>query len=519
MIKTSGYRVSPTEIEEAAFSTGLVEDVVALGVADDELGQRIVLALTWRPDADADELPCSGASRRAAAVHGPRRLYVLNELPRSPNGKYDRTLPREVTRDGRAAAPEPPDSAASIRSRTVTRRRWDPRSTGWPRGSARRRSSPTTGADHPAGGRAARRAAGRGPAVYAVKANPMPAVVQHFAGLVDPLDVASAGEMRVALDTGRDPAAVSFAGPGKTWRARAAVAAGVTIELESPTEAARRRRRATRSGSARASRSGSTRTSRAWLRHADGRRAPAVRRRRRAGARPASNAGDRRRRPRRVPRLRRVPEPPCGGPLARLSAGPSTSSCAWPSYVPGRCALRQPRRWFRHPLPAKDRPLDLAAVGSGLAEVVATTLQPALPDAVFVVELGRYLVGEAGVYVHGGRRPQDLARTSPTSSSTAACTTSSARRGTSARRSGATTLSLSAPGWAGALDRSTDVVGCLCTPLDLLGDRVDVPADVAIGDLVVLFQAGAYGLTASPTAFLGHPRRWRFSSDPRKDRL
>jgi diaminopimelate decarboxylase len=48
------------------------------------------------------------------------------------------------------------------------------------------------------------------------------------------------------------------------------------------------------------------------------------------------------------------------------------------------------------------------------------------------------------------------------------------------------------------------VVGCLCTPLDLLGDRVQVPrADV--GDLVVVFQAGAYGLTASPTAFLSHP--------------
>ena len=48
------------------------------------------------------------------------------------------------------------------------------------------------------------------------------------------------------------------------------------------------------------------------------------------------------------------------------------------------------------------------------------------------------------------------------------------------------------------------VVGCLCTPLDLLGDEVALP-DARIGDLIVLFQAGAYGLTASPTAFLGHP--------------
>jgi Diaminopimelate decarboxylase len=48
------------------------------------------------------------------------------------------------------------------------------------------------------------------------------------------------------------------------------------------------------------------------------------------------------------------------------------------------------------------------------------------------------------------------------------------------------------------------VVGCLCTPLDLLGDNVRLPR-AEIGDLIVLFQAGAYGLTASPTAFLGHP--------------
>ena len=54
------------------------------------------------------------------------------------------------------------------------------------------------------------------------------------------------------------------------------------------------------------------------------------------------------------------------------------------------------------------------------------------------------------------------------------------------------------------IDEAVHVVGCLCTPLDLLGDNVSLPrAD--IGDLIVLFQAGAYGLTASPTAFLGHP--------------
>ena len=48
-----------------------------------------------------------------------------------------------------------------------------------------------------------------------------------------------------------------------------------------------------------------------------------------------------------------------------------------------------------------------------------------------------------------------------------------------------------------------NVVGCLCTPLDRLGDKMLLPA-AEVGDFVVLFQSGAYGLSASPTAFLGH---------------
>ena len=50
---------------------------------------------------------------------------------------------------------------------------------------------------------------------YAMKANPMPAIVQHLANLVDGIDVASVGELRVALDTPILPNQISFAGPGK----------------------------------------------------------------------------------------------------------------------------------------------------------------------------------------------------------------------------------------------------------------------------------------------------------------
>jgi diaminopimelate decarboxylase len=72
---------------------------------------------------------------------------------------------------------------------------------------------------------------------YAIKANPMPAVVQHMAGLVDGFDVASGGELKVVLDTTMPPLQISFAGPGKGERElRQAIAAGIVINLESVRE-------------------------------------------------------------------------------------------------------------------------------------------------------------------------------------------------------------------------------------------------------------------------------------------
>ncbi|SDK96596.1 acyl-CoA ligase (AMP-forming), exosortase A-associated [Nocardioides sp. YR527] len=94
MIKTSGYRVSPTEIEEVAYDTGLVRDAVALGLPDDRLGQRIVLLVTppaGRTEIEADRLLT--ALRRAMPPYMvPSTIDVRPELPRSPNGKFDRVL-------------------------------------------------------------------------------------------------------------------------------------------------------------------------------------------------------------------------------------------------------------------------------------------------------------------------------------------------------------------------------------------------------------------------------------------
>ncbi|ORV90536.1 acyl-CoA ligase (AMP-forming), exosortase A system-associated [Mycolicibacterium iranicum] len=95
MIKTSGYRVSPTEIEDAAYATNLVRDAVALGVEDDVLGQHVVLAVAPAVENfDADAMLAQMKSTLPPYMM-PRSVVVRDAIPRSPNGKLDRNLLRE----------------------------------------------------------------------------------------------------------------------------------------------------------------------------------------------------------------------------------------------------------------------------------------------------------------------------------------------------------------------------------------------------------------------------------------
>ncbi|WP_217428388.1 acyl-CoA ligase (AMP-forming), exosortase A system-associated [Microlunatus speluncae] len=98
MIKTSGYRVSPTEIEEAAYATGMVRDAVALGVADERLGQRIVLLATENGHPLTPTALIAAMRRELPLFQVPSEVIVREELPRSANGKYDRTLIRTELR-------------------------------------------------------------------------------------------------------------------------------------------------------------------------------------------------------------------------------------------------------------------------------------------------------------------------------------------------------------------------------------------------------------------------------------
>jgi acyl-CoA synthetase (AMP-forming)/AMP-acid ligase II len=95
MIKTSGYRVSPTEVEEVAYSTGRVRDAVAIGVPDPQLGQRIVLIVSPADD-DLDAPALKALLKKELPLYMlPREVVVRAELPRSPNGKFDRNLLRQ----------------------------------------------------------------------------------------------------------------------------------------------------------------------------------------------------------------------------------------------------------------------------------------------------------------------------------------------------------------------------------------------------------------------------------------
>lgn len=91
MIKTSGYRVSPSEVEEIIFATGLVADVAAVGVPHPTLGQAIVVVVATASGRDEDSNKIlEECKRQLPTFMVPIRIEYRDALPRNPNGKYDR---------------------------------------------------------------------------------------------------------------------------------------------------------------------------------------------------------------------------------------------------------------------------------------------------------------------------------------------------------------------------------------------------------------------------------------------
>ena len=338
---------------------------------------------------------------------------------------------------------------------------------------------------------------------YAMKANPMPAVVQFMAGLVDGIDVASAGELQVALNAGADPAEISFAGPGKRDpELRQSVAAGVLVNVESMREL------------------------------------PVLAAASQALGLPARVA------------VRVNPDFELKGSGMKMGGGPKQfgvdtevvpemlafiahEGLAFEGFhlfagsqnlrAESICEAQQKSfdlalRLAQHAhspvkflnlgggfgipyFPGEQR-LDLAPIGANLA-AIAERARGELPQAGIVIELGRYLVGEAGIYVARivdkkvSRGHVYLVTDGGLHHHLAA----SGNFGQVVRKN----YPVAIGNRMGAVDtESASVVGPLCTPLDLLGDRMELPLS-QIGDLVVVFQSGAYGASSSPQAFLGHP--------------
>lgn len=338
---------------------------------------------------------------------------------------------------------------------------------------------------------------------YALKANPMPAAVGLIATLVDGFDVASAGELEVAIDSGVTPRRISFAGPGKTDEELArAIESGVVINMESDGEM---ERIAVIAGSRGARPRVAIRVNPDFELRSSGMSMG-------GGAKPFGIDAE------------RVPQT-----LSRLSgleldfegfhifwgsqnlnaeavseAQEKTVELALrlAEYAPAPVRLLNLGGGFGIPYFPGQQRLDLAAVGermAGLLRRVGTHL----PSARVVLELGRYIVGEAGIYVSRivDRKESRGQVFLVTDGGLHHQLAASGNFGQVIRRNYPVAI-------GNKMDHevceSTSVVGCLCTPLDLLADRIGLPRG-EVGDLVVVFQSGAYGLTASPTAFLSHP--------------
>jgi len=338
---------------------------------------------------------------------------------------------------------------------------------------------------------------------YAIKANPMPAVVQHMAGLVDGLDVASGGELLVALDTAMRPHDISFAGPGKSEaELRQAVASGILINIESRRELSLLADIGRRIGrSARVA----VRVNPDFELKSSGMK---------MGGGPKQFGIDAEQVPEFLALIARTGLTFEGFHIFSGSQNLRAASiCETLTKVfelavrlagqaPGPTRVLNLGGGFGIPYFPGELPLELKPIGEHLRQIVSAAKR-ALPQAELVVELGRFLVGEAGVYVARvlDRKVSRGEVFLVTDGGLHHHLAASGNFGQVIRKN----YPVEIGNRADAIDREVaSVVGPLCTPLDLLADRMDL-ARAEPGDLVVVYQSGAYGPTASPARFLGHP--------------
>ncbi len=336
---------------------------------------------------------------------------------------------------------------------------------------------------------------------YAIKANSFAPLLEYVSSLVDGLDIASGGELEMVLAAGNDGSRVSFAGPGKRdTEIEAAIAAGVTLNLESENEARRALSIADRLGT----------TPRLAIRVNPDFELKGSGMKMGGGAKPFGIDAAR------VPALaREIAEAGCDWRGLHIFTGSQALDAQaiidaqanvlnLADRIAREAGIAIPKLnmggGFGIPYFFGDKPLDVQQIGDELDKKLKNRYK-SLEETQFFIELGRYIVGEAGVYLtrivdrkesHGeiylvtdGGLHHQLA--------------ASGNFGTVVRRN--YPLAIASHFGAEPVEVA-NVVGCLCTPLDRLADKAFLPfADV--GDLVAVFCAGAYGASASPSAFLG----------------
>ena len=356
---------------------------------------------------------------------------------------------------------------------------------------------------------------------YSVKANPNPAILEYFLARHCDLEIASAGEFHASLRAGCPPGRIFFAGPGKTdAELELVLKDGIgEIHAESMGEIARiiaiADRLAVRAPVAVRVNPGATAQGGAM----------------RMGGKPAPFGIDEEALDPALELLLSTPTIEVRG--VHLFAGTQILDYAVlvAQYRKGLEIAERVARRLGHPLATVDfggglgipyfegeQELDIGRLGAELGQLMTNVRpQQAFSGTRFVVEPGRYLVGEAGIYVARvidvkvSRGKRFLILDGGMNHHLAA----SGNLGQVIKRNFPIAV-------LNRLDDASrepvDVVGPLCTPLDTLARDIRLPA-ARVGDLVGIFQSGAYGRTASPVLFLSHPTPPEVLVDAGTDRL
>jgi diaminopimelate decarboxylase len=338
---------------------------------------------------------------------------------------------------------------------------------------------------------------------YAIKANPMPDVVRFIAALVDGLDVASGRELQTALTTDTPREDISFAGPGKSVaELRQAIQANIVINVESPREL---REILAIAGDTGKRPRVCVRVNPDFELKSSGMK---------MGGGPKQFGVDAEAVPQLLHSMRGQPVDFMGFHIFSGSQNLKAESIIEAQQKAVDLAIRLAEA---APAPVRilnvggglgipyfpgEARLDPAPIGANL-RTLQQKVAASLPEARLVIELGRYLVGEAGLYVC---RVVDrkISR-----GQVFLVTDGGLHHHLAASGNFGQVLRKNYPVIIGnRMDETSrevaSVVGPLCTPLDLLADRMPL-APAGEGDLVVVFASGAYGFTASPFRFLSHP--------------